>query len=32
VADGATTITDADCARVSFPNFWDELHAVTEPA
>jgi len=32
VADGTTTITEADCARVSFPNFWDELHAVTEPA
>lgn len=32
VAEGTTTITDAACASVSFPDFWDELHAATEPA
>jgi len=32
VAEGTTTITDAACAQVSFPDFWGELHAVTEPA
>jgi 3-phosphoshikimate 1-carboxyvinyltransferase len=32
VAAGTTTITDAECARVSFPHFWDELHAVATPA
>jgi 3-phosphoshikimate 1-carboxyvinyltransferase len=32
VAAGTTTISEAECARVSFPNFWDELHAVTTPA
>jgi 3-phosphoshikimate 1-carboxyvinyltransferase len=25
VAHGATTINNAECARVSFPNFWSEL-------
>jgi len=25
VAHGTTTVTDAECARVSFPGFWDEL-------
>ena len=29
VAEGTTTVTDADCASVSFPGFWEELHAVT---
>ncbi len=28
VAHGATTITDAECARVSFPDFWTELHRL----
>ena len=28
VAHGTTTITDAECARVSFPGFWDELSRV----
>ncbi|MFO8098856.1 MAG: 3-phosphoshikimate 1-carboxyvinyltransferase [Salinibacter sp.] len=28
VAHGATSISDAECARVSFPNFWSELHRV----
>jgi 3-phosphoshikimate 1-carboxyvinyltransferase len=32
VAEGTTTITDAACAQVSFPDFWDELHTVTESA
>ena len=27
VAEGETTIEDADCARVSFPDFWDTLDA-----
>lgn len=30
VASGTTTVTNADCARVSFPGFWDELHRVAE--
>ena len=30
VADGTTTITDADCAAVSFPDFWNELRRVAE--
>ena len=25
VAHGTTTVADAECARVSFPDFWDEL-------
>lgn len=28
VAHGATTITDAECAKVSFPGFWDELERL----
>lgn len=28
VAHGATSINDAECARVSFPGFWDELERV----
>jgi 3-phosphoshikimate 1-carboxyvinyltransferase len=28
VAHGTTTVTDAECARVSFPGFWDELSRV----
>jgi len=28
VAHGTTTVTDAECARVSFPGFWDELARV----
>lgn len=32
VAEGTTTITDADCARVSFPGFWEALHAVAKSA
>jgi 3-phosphoshikimate 1-carboxyvinyltransferase len=28
VAHGTTTVTDAECARVSFPGFWDELDRV----
>lgn len=31
VAHGETEISDADCARVSFPGFWDELDRVTTP-
>jgi 3-phosphoshikimate 1-carboxyvinyltransferase len=30
IADGSTTIRNADCARVSFPGFWDELARVAE--
>ncbi len=29
VADGETTIRDAECAAVSFPGFWDELAHLT---
>ncbi len=29
VAHGTTTISDAECARVSFPGFWDELSRVS---
>ncbi len=32
VAAGTTTITDAECASVSFPDFWEELRTVTVPA
>jgi 3-phosphoshikimate 1-carboxyvinyltransferase len=32
VAHGTTTINDAECARVSFPGFWDELSRVATPA
>ena len=32
VADGTTTVTEADCASVSFPTFWDELQTVATPA
>jgi 3-phosphoshikimate 1-carboxyvinyltransferase len=28
MAEGTTTITDADCARVSFPGFWTTLDEV----
>ena len=28
VAHGTTTVADAECARVSFPGFWDELARV----
>ncbi len=28
VAHGSTTINDAECAEVSFPNFWEELERV----
>jgi 3-phosphoshikimate 1-carboxyvinyltransferase len=28
VAHGTTTVADAECARVSFPGFWDELSRV----
>jgi len=28
VAHGTTTVADAECARVSFPDFWDELARV----
>jgi len=28
VAHGTTTVTDAECARVSFPGFWDEMSRV----
>jgi 3-phosphoshikimate 1-carboxyvinyltransferase len=28
VAHGSTTVNDAECARVSFPGFWDELERV----
>jgi 3-phosphoshikimate 1-carboxyvinyltransferase len=28
VAHGTTTVNDAECARVSFPGFWDELETV----
>jgi len=28
VAHGTTTINDAECAKVSFPGFWDELTRV----
>jgi 3-phosphoshikimate 1-carboxyvinyltransferase len=28
VAHGATSISDAQCARVSFPDFWTELHRL----
>jgi 3-phosphoshikimate 1-carboxyvinyltransferase len=28
VAHGATPINDAECAKVSFPGFWDELARV----
>lgn len=31
VAHGETEISDADCARVSFPGFWNELDRVTTP-
>jgi 3-phosphoshikimate 1-carboxyvinyltransferase len=27
-AEGDTTIHDADCVAVSFPDFWDELDAL----
>jgi 3-phosphoshikimate 1-carboxyvinyltransferase len=30
VAHGTTTVNDADCAKVSFPTFWEELHRVSE--
>lgn len=30
VAHGATTISDAECARVSFPRFWSELSRLSE--
>jgi 3-phosphoshikimate 1-carboxyvinyltransferase len=30
VAHGSTTITDAECARVSFPGFWDELRRLAD--
>jgi len=29
-ANGATTIRDADCAAVSYPNFFDDLDRVAE--
>ncbi len=29
VAEGHTTIRDADCAEVSFPGFWEQLRSVT---
>jgi 3-phosphoshikimate 1-carboxyvinyltransferase len=32
VAHGTTTVNDAECARVSFPDFWTELSRVAEPA
>lgn len=32
VAEGSTVIENAECARVSFPGFWDELTRVAEPA
>ena len=28
VAEGETTIEEADCARISFPSFWDELAKI----
>lgn len=28
VAHGTTTINDAECARISFPGFWDEVDSV----
>jgi 3-phosphoshikimate 1-carboxyvinyltransferase len=28
VAHGATSVRNAECARVSFPDFWPELHRV----
>lgn len=28
VAHGTTSISDAECARVSFPDFWSELHRL----
>lgn len=28
VAHGATSVRNAECARVSFPDFWSELHRV----
>jgi 3-phosphoshikimate 1-carboxyvinyltransferase len=32
VAHGTTTINDAECARVSFPGFWEELSRVAVSA
>jgi 3-phosphoshikimate 1-carboxyvinyltransferase len=32
VAHGSTTINDAECARVSFPGFWDQLEQVAVAA
>jgi 3-phosphoshikimate 1-carboxyvinyltransferase len=29
-AEGATTIRDADCAGVSYPNFYNDLDRVAE--
>jgi 3-phosphoshikimate 1-carboxyvinyltransferase len=29
-ADGATTIRDAECAGVSYPNFFEDLERVAE--
>ncbi len=31
VAHGSTSINEAECAKVSFPGFWDELSRLTEP-
>jgi 3-phosphoshikimate 1-carboxyvinyltransferase len=31
VAHGETRVMDADCAKVSFPGFWDELDRLTTP-
>jgi 3-phosphoshikimate 1-carboxyvinyltransferase len=28
VAHGATAVNGAECAKVSFPGFWDELNRV----
>lgn len=31
VAHGTTQVIDADCAKVSFPGFWEELERLTTP-
>jgi 3-phosphoshikimate 1-carboxyvinyltransferase len=31
VAHGSTSINGAECAKVSFPGFWEELSRLTEP-
>jgi 3-phosphoshikimate 1-carboxyvinyltransferase len=28
LADGETTITDAECVDISYPGFWDQLEAL----